>query len=82
MKNSNILFLVAFLILGWFGAEVYTAQNICVTTCMDLSGLTNWEQAIAVVILPAILVYGGFRARKTEKNQPPAPVPEEEKDGT
>ena len=67
MRNSQILFLVAFLILGWFGAEVYTAQNICVTTCVDLSGLTSWEQAIAVAILPVILIYGGFRVRKTEK---------------
>ena len=78
MRNSNILFLVAFLILGWFGAEVYTAQNICVTSCIDLSGLATWEQAIAVVILPAILVYGGLRARKTEKNPPPAAVPQNE----
>ena len=80
MRNSNILFLVAFLVLGWFGAEVYTAQNVCVTSCVDLSGLTNWEQAIAVVILPAILVYGGFRLRKTEKNLPPAPVPDSQKE--
>ncbi len=78
MRNSNILFLVAFLILGWFGAEVYTAQNICVTSCIDLSGLTSWEQAIAVILLPAILVYGGYRARITEKKQPPATVPKEE----
>jgi membrane protein implicated in regulation of membrane protease activity len=67
VRNSNILFLVAFLILGWFGAEVFTAQNICVTSCVDLSGLTSWEQAIAVAILPIILVYGGIRLRKTEK---------------
>jgi hypothetical protein len=80
VRNSNILFLVAFLVLGWFGAEVYTAQNVCVTSCVDLSGLTNWEQAIAVVILPAILVYGGFRLRKTEKNQTQAPVPESQQE--
>jgi hypothetical protein len=80
VRNSNILFLVAFLILAWFGAEAFTAQNICVTSCVDLSGLTNWEQAIAVAILPAILVFGGFRLRKTEKNLPPPPVPENQKE--
>jgi len=67
VKNSSILFIVAVLILGWFGAEVYTAQNICVTTCISLSGLTSWEQAIAVAILPALLVAGGLKARQTEK---------------
>ncbi|MDA4131440.1 MAG: hypothetical protein OK457_11770 [Thaumarchaeota archaeon] len=72
MRNSNILFLVAFLILAWFGAEAFTAQNICVTTCVDLSGLTLWEQAIAVAILPVILVYGGYRLRITEKKKPPS----------
>jgi membrane protein implicated in regulation of membrane protease activity len=69
VKNSNILFIVAFLVLGWFGAEVYTAQNICVTSCISLVGLTNWEQGIAVVILPVLLVAGGFRARQNEKKQ-------------
>jgi len=77
VRNSQILFLVAVLILGWFGAEVYTAQNICVTTCIDLSGLTSWEQAIAVVVLPAILFYGGLRARKTEKQGSTA-IPQKE----
>lgn len=67
MRNSSILFIVAILILGWFGAEVYTAQNICVTTCISLSGLTSWEQAIAVVILPALLIAGGLKARQSEK---------------
>jgi purine-cytosine permease-like protein len=67
VKNSQILFLVAFLVLGWFGAEVYTAQNICATTCISLSGLTGWEQAIAVIILPLLLVIGGLRARQNEK---------------
>ena len=69
MRNSSILFLVAVLVLGWFGAEVYTAQNICVTSCLDLSGLTGWEQAIAVAILPVLLVIGGVRARQNEKKQ-------------
>ena len=67
MRNSNILFIVAVLVLVWFGAEVYTAQNICVTSCIDLSGLTNWEQAIAVAVLPALLIAGGLRAGQNEK---------------
>ncbi len=67
MKNSQILFLVAFLVLGWFGAEVYTAQNICVTTCISLAGLTGWEQGIAVAVLPVLLVIGGLKARQNEK---------------
>ncbi|HYB04676.1 MAG TPA: hypothetical protein VED17_09450 [Nitrososphaerales archaeon] len=69
MKNSNILFLVAVLVLGWFGAEVYTAQNICVTSCISLAGMASWEQGIVVVILPALLIAGGFRARQNEKKQ-------------
>ena len=69
MKNSNILFLVAILVLGWFGAEVYTAQNICVTSCISLAGMASWEQGIAVVILPALLIAGGLRARQNEKKQ-------------
>ena len=74
MRNSTILFIVAALVLVWFGAEVYTGQNICVTTCVDLSGLTSWEQAIAVVILPVILVYGGIRLRSKEKVGSTSPV--------
>jgi membrane protein implicated in regulation of membrane protease activity len=69
VKNSNILFLVAVLVLGWFGAEVYTAQNICVTSCISLVGMTSWEQGIAVVVLPVLLIAGGFRARQNEKKQ-------------
>jgi TRAP-type C4-dicarboxylate transport system permease small subunit len=72
VRNSSILFLVAFLVLGWFGAEVYTAQNICVTTCISLSGLTGWEQGIAVAVLPVVLVIGGIRARQNEKKTPVA----------
>jgi len=78
VKNSSILFLVAVLVLGWFGAEVYTAQNICVTSCIDLSGLTNWEQAIAVVILPVLLIAGGVRTRQNEKKQGAAAVTQSE----
>jgi membrane protein implicated in regulation of membrane protease activity len=69
VRNSQILFLVAVLILVWFGAEVYTAQNICATSCISLSGLTGWEQAIAVAILPALLVIGGVKAHQNEKKE-------------
>ncbi|MDG6996650.1 MAG: hypothetical protein JRN52_12080 [Nitrososphaerota archaeon] len=71
MRNSTMLFLVALLILGWFGAEAYTAQNICVTGCIDLSGFTGWQQAIIVAILPVLLVLGGIRARSNEKKGKP-----------
>jgi hypothetical protein len=80
VRNSSILFLVAVLVLGWFGVEVYTAQNICVTSCLDLSGLTGWEQAIAVAILPVLLIAGGFRARQNEKKRG-ATVPQSEPSG-
>jgi membrane protein implicated in regulation of membrane protease activity len=72
VRNSTILFIVALLILGWFGTEVYTAQNICVTTCISLSGLTTWEQGLAVAILPVLLIIGGLKARQTEKHPPAA----------
>ncbi|MDG6924109.1 MAG: hypothetical protein JRN67_12565 [Nitrososphaerota archaeon] len=70
MRNSTILFLVALLILGWFGAEAYTAQNICVTGCFDLSVFPGWQQAIIVVIFPALLVVAGLRARSNERKMP------------
>ena len=67
MRNSTILFVVAVLILAWFGSETFTAQQICVTSCIDLSGMPVWEQASSVAILPIILVLGGIRVMKTEK---------------
>ena len=73
MKNSTILFFVALLVLAWFGAEVVAAQEICVTSCMVLSGWTYWEQAIAVLILPLVLVVGGIQAKRNEKNASTAP---------
>ena len=66
MRNSTIMFLVAILILGWFGSEIFTAQEICVTSCMDLSGLNVWEQGIAAVILPVFLVLIGINSRRNE----------------
>lgn len=69
MRNSTVLVVVAVLILGWFGAEVYSAQNICVTTCVDLSGLNGWEQAIAVGFLPLLLIVAAVRVRMNEKKR-------------
>jgi hypothetical protein len=54
------------LVLIWFGAEVFPGQQICVTSCVDLSGIPIWSQAIAVGILPVLLAIGGFKVRKTE----------------
>jgi membrane protein implicated in regulation of membrane protease activity len=67
MKNSNILFIVAVLILVWFGSETITGQQICVTSCVDLSGMSSWEQAVSVLILPVIILLGAIRVRKNEK---------------
>jgi hypothetical protein len=74
VKNSTILFIVALLILAWFGAEVVTAQEICVTSCISLSGWAYWEQAIAVLVLPLILILGGIQAKRNEKKGLAAPA--------
>jgi hypothetical protein len=67
LKNSTILFLVAALILVWFGSEASLAQEICVTSCISLAGATIWEEAIAVAILPALIIVGAIKLRSTEK---------------
>ncbi|MGI0091278.1 MAG: hypothetical protein ACREBS_06175 [Nitrososphaerales archaeon] len=72
MRNSTILFLAAFVIAVWFGAEVFTAQELCATTCVSLSGLNVWEDGIIVAILPVLLVIGGVRLLKQERLAPPA----------
>ncbi len=75
MRNSMILLLAALLILAWFGSEVYIAQEICVTSCIYLTGQPGWVQAIAVAILPALLLLAAFRVRKTEAiRKPPSPA--------
>jgi hypothetical protein len=66
MRKSTIAFLVAFLVLVWFGAEGFTGQNICVTGCISLAGMTTWEIAIAVAILPAIIIAYGVNLRRKE----------------
>ena len=67
MKNSTILFLGSVLILAWFGAEVFTAQEICVTSCISFQGAALWEQVVAVAILPVLLLVGAFKLRSNEK---------------
>ena len=75
MRNSTILFLAAIVILVWFGSEAFTAQELCVTSCIMLTGLNFLEDAIVVAILPVLIVVGGFRVRKKEK-QPAQPAPQ------
>jgi membrane protein implicated in regulation of membrane protease activity len=67
VRNSTILFIVAALVVVWFGSEAYVSQQICITTCESLAGLNSWEQGIAVAILPVILVIAGIRVRQKEK---------------
>ena len=69
MRNSTILFLAAIVILVWFGSEAFTAQELCVTSCIMLTGLNVLEDAIVVALLPVLLVIGGVRVRKKEKQQ-------------
>jgi|GEM_PF-2460611 TRAP-type C4-dicarboxylate transport system permease small subunit len=65
MRRSNILFVAAILILGWFGAEAYAGQNICVTSCISLSGLSSWEIGLVVAIIPVLLVIFGIISRRS-----------------
>ncbi|MHB8567686.1 MAG: hypothetical protein ACYC7D_01165 [Nitrososphaerales archaeon] len=79
MRNSSYAFIAAFLVLGWFETEAYTAQNICVTSCLDLSGMTMWEQLLAAAILPILIVLYGLNMRRNEnlaRKQKPDPSPE------
>lgn len=68
MRNSTILLLAAVVVLVWFGSEVATAQEICATTCISLVGLNVVEQAVAVAVLPVLLLIVGIRLRKAEKS--------------
>jgi membrane protein implicated in regulation of membrane protease activity len=67
LKNSTILFLAAVVFLIWFGAEAYPGKEICVTSCVSLSGLNYPEIAVVVLILPVLLVIFGIRLRAVEK---------------
>jgi membrane protein implicated in regulation of membrane protease activity len=66
LRNSTILFLAAVVILVWFGSEVFTAQELCATTCISLSGLSSFEDAVVVAVVPILLVIGGYRVREKE----------------
>jgi membrane protein implicated in regulation of membrane protease activity len=72
VRNSTILFIVAVLVLVWFGSEAYVSQNICALSCYSLTGSTPLELAIYVAILPVILVIAGVRAMQKERKPPPA----------
>ena len=73
MRNSTILFLAAIVILVWFGSEAFTAQELCVTSCIMLTGLNALEDAIVVAVLPILLLVGALKVRAKEK-QPAQPT--------
>ncbi len=66
MRNSSYAFIAAFLVAGWFETETLTAQNICVTTCLDLSFLPTWGQIVAAAIVPILIVLIGLNMRRNE----------------
>ena len=73
-----ILFLAAVVVLVWFGSEAFTANEICATSCISLAGLNVAEVALAVAVLPVLLIIGGIRVRQNERN----PMPVEPNDDT
>lgn len=74
MRNSMILFLAAIVVIVWFGSEAFTANEICATSCISLAGLNVAEEALAVAVLPVLLLIGGIRVRQNEKNPKPIPA--------
>jgi hypothetical protein len=84
LRQSTIFFIVAVLVLIWFGAEAFPGQQICVTSCYSLKGMNVAEEIAAVAILPVLIVLAGFSLRKSEKQKEMAAktsreVPEEKK---
>jgi hypothetical protein len=69
MRQSTIFFIVAVLVLIWFGAEAFPGQQICVTSCISLVGMNSAEQAAAAVILPILIALGGLSLRRSEKQK-------------
>ncbi len=68
--------IIAVLVTIWFGDEAFTGQNICVTSCISLAGMTNLELVFAVAILPALLViYGAWLKVKEVKEASRATIP-------
>lgn len=74
LRNSMILFLAAVVILVWFGAEAFTGNEICATSCISLAGLNFAEVVAAVVALPVLLLIGGIRVLKNEKRLKQSPT--------
>ncbi|MHB1908701.1 MAG: hypothetical protein ACYCQJ_07490 [Nitrososphaerales archaeon] len=70
MRQSTIFFVVAILVLIWFGDETFAIGQICVTSCINLAGLSVIEQAGAVAILPIIIVLLGISQRRNENQKP------------
>lgn len=68
MRNSMILILAAIVIIMWFGSEAFTGNEICATSCVTLAGLNVVEKAVAVAVLPVLLLIGAWRVRENEKN--------------
>jgi membrane protein implicated in regulation of membrane protease activity len=69
LKQSTALFIVAALVLVWFGAETFPGQEICAMGCVSLKGMNVAEQIVAVVILPIILAIIGLNLRRTGKDK-------------
>jgi membrane protein implicated in regulation of membrane protease activity len=69
MRQSTIFFIVAALVLIWFGAEAFPGQQICAMSCVSLAGMNFAEQAAAVAILPILIALGGYSLRKSEKQK-------------
>ena len=69
LRQSTIFFIVAVLVLVWFGAEAFPGQQICVTSCISLKGMNIGEEISAVAILPILIVLAGFSLRKSEKQK-------------
>lgn len=69
MRQSTIFFIVAVLVLIWFGAEAFPGKEICVTSCFSLAPYTLPEQIAIVVALPILIVLAGFSQRRTENRK-------------
>ena len=69
LRQSTIFFIVAVLVLIWFGAEAFPGQQICVTSCISLKGMNIAEEVAAVAILPILIVLAGFSLLRSEKEK-------------
>ncbi len=69
MKQSTAFFIIAVLVLIWFGAEAFPGKEICATSCISLSGMNIAEQVVTVVIFPIILAIGGIYLRRSGKDK-------------